>query len=372
MNITLYSVHKNKLKGEYLEAFEKIENYCKLELMDSESFSDSMDYLIDVFLTAQSKGTPVKKITGGSIEKFCKSFHSDINPKGIIRDIFHAFTFFAWYMLITIFIFDFTSDDSAGGFDFWIIMGRNSNTLLSALIGMLLGAIGGLTSKLIVRKLFFKFKKYRSIYHTIISIIVSAVFIVAFVFPMLLLENTINIGDISIGASIVICTCYLICYYIIRGFSNKASGKKFFENNNSNNKISFSSSVINAMVDECRKQYKKKNAKLIKKNKAPLTEDEYNKKFLLDTKKAGKYNIITAIILAIIYIGFIAYVAVDSTVFDTLIFAAILMILYVIIMWTIFFYPYMRRKQLAQIIEKNKISLFDDRIIDIIKANKIR
>lgn len=79
--INSYILYTEKLKGEYKEAFSKIDMYVGTNYIDELSKEEMMSNLLDIFLTAQEEGRPIEKITGKNIEQFCKNFCSGYGLK---------------------------------------------------------------------------------------------------------------------------------------------------------------------------------------------------------------------------------------------------------------------------------------------------
>lgn len=82
-----YVFYKDRLSGEYLSAFEAIEMYVRTQNFDEASNEERLSMLLDVFLTAQTTGRSVEKITGGDIPRFCRTFCADLGIKNRVLSV---------------------------------------------------------------------------------------------------------------------------------------------------------------------------------------------------------------------------------------------------------------------------------------------
>ena len=364
---SFYFDHKPKLKGEYLKTFEEVEEYFKLEIMDPDAFGDSMNYLMDVFLTAQDKGMSVKKITGDNIESFCKSFISDTARRSVPFIILEMVRRIAYIVIFLMLIFVILPRVFFDGVEFGAVMLETSDYWLSVLIGVAGGVAADVAADIVYKHIIFKLKKYRKFYHALLNIIWVAIFIGVIMLVPIYDEAEVSFG-VSNGTFLMICAGVLICCHMIYGLINKSNGKPFFSSHKrSEEKISFSTSVMRSMVSELRNMYDKGNVKLMKKGKEILTHEQFMEKFFKDTRKMKKGTIAVCIITAAIYVAFFIQVALTSTLIDTAIFIVMLSVIYILIMWSITIYPYLTRQRLADILQKNGKSIFDDDVLDYIE-----
>lgn len=364
---TFYFDHKSKLKGEFLKTFEEIEEYCKLEIMDSETFDDSMNYLMDVFLTAQDKGLSVKKITGSNIESFCKSFISDTARRSVPFIILETVRNIAWMVISLMLIFVILPRVFFDGVGFGAVMLEISDYGRTVLIGVTGGVAAGVVADMVYKQIIFKLKKYRKFYHALLNIIWVVIFIIILNLIPIPGETEISLG-ISNGTFMMIFAGVLVCCYMIYGLINKSNGKPFFSSHKrSEEKISFSTSVMRNMVSELNNIYDRGNTKLMKKGKEILTHGQFMEKFFKDTRKMRNGTIAACLFTAVVYVAFFIQVALTSTLIDTAIFIVMMSVIYILIMWTICIYPYLARKRLADILQKNGKTVFDDDVLDYIK-----
>ena len=66
-----YAFYTDQLKGEYADTFSKIEAFVHTRMVDEETEEDQLGELLDLFLSAQEKNTPVTDIVGDDLREFC-------------------------------------------------------------------------------------------------------------------------------------------------------------------------------------------------------------------------------------------------------------------------------------------------------------
>lgn len=361
-----YFDYRDKLNDEYRMTFDKIEDYCKMQFVDSAELNDSMNYLMDVFLNAQADGLPVQKITGGDIGNFCKCFLSDISIKGRISAFLEKSRLMAGIFLVLT-LFMYILPPVAEGNGLWEILSSESGESYGVFYGMVMGLIFSMildgVAHAIVKQMIFKAKKYRKAYNAIVNLLVYTVGIASL---WLIPDFEIDVPGVPLGVAPLMCIVWLVICILVKGFINVANGKPFFHKaeKTGENQLSFRSNVMRGMVEESRKDFKKKNEKLQKKGKPTLTQEQYIEKFYKNTKKSRICTWICTVSMAVFYIGIIIDVGMDSTPLDTAIFAAILVVLYIIIMYPLGIYPYLMRKRFQEVMDESGKTFFDDDIFE--------
>lgn len=101
----------DKLKGEYKEAFDKVEIYANVRNIDEVTQNDMLMELLDLFLTAQAEEKPVSKLVGSDLESFCNSFFSSYSMKTYLRSLPQKIYRFCWMILVLELIFYFGSEE---------------------------------------------------------------------------------------------------------------------------------------------------------------------------------------------------------------------------------------------------------------------
>ena len=74
-----YILLQDRLKGEYKDAFQKVQMYSTSNLIGEDTESELMMELLDHMLMAQEEGKPVSTIVGDDIEGFCEIFFCKYN-----------------------------------------------------------------------------------------------------------------------------------------------------------------------------------------------------------------------------------------------------------------------------------------------------
>ena len=96
----LYSDYRSRLDEEYGQTFDKVEEWCLTQTLSSAELNESLGYLMDVFLEAQTNGVPVRKITGSDIGSFCRGFLSDVSPLSRVKGVLEYGRSIAWIFLV--------------------------------------------------------------------------------------------------------------------------------------------------------------------------------------------------------------------------------------------------------------------------------
>lgn len=156
----------NLLKGEYKEAFTKIDLYGGMGNIDNAVYEDRIINLYDMFVEAQNAGKPVEKIIGKDIEAFCKEYYK-VEEKGHkLRDLLSRIG----YVMTVIFIYSIIDyvllTDEKGPF-----MERTVDlfpVVLGLVVGLILVVVGFLVNKFVT----FKKKKLHPMLYYIVTLII--------------------------------------------------------------------------------------------------------------------------------------------------------------------------------------------------------
>lgn len=199
-----YVVYKDKLKGEYLDLFERIEVYGISMLVDDDRFEEAMMSLVDVMCEAQEEGKPVTEIIGNDVETFCQEFFENPNyaknwlfdvPNGVYRFSIIALVFFVLDIL-------FPETETTN------LMHITSN-MGPAVVGFLFGTVFSVITGMFIRKIAPK-KTIRLGTLTVAGIVIVFVCCVA---TLTLFKE----WDIKVPAvvSCIICLCYILAYKMV-------------------------------------------------------------------------------------------------------------------------------------------------------------
>ena len=252
-----YSFYMDRLTGEYKSVFADIETYGWTVGIDDILFEEKMSELLDVFLSAQKENRTVESIIGKDVNTFCSNFFDEMPKISMVRDFFDAIKRVAWWILIIdgidILMCMGSEEEAVSDMSsFWFIF--FGTFVLSRLLGM------GVR-KLIYRKVRMSSKKRRAI--VVVSDIVLIVLLMGIALKFFDGLFTIpSIVEVSILAG------YLIIYYLV-------NHKRLKDDKHVRSKVRFSDMVANELNPTMQKKFEKKNAKRIKKEKAPYTWQEF-------------------------------------------------------------------------------------------------
>lgn len=321
--IESYIFYKDKLNDEYREAFNQVELYVNTKCFDYVTQEEYLSELLDIFLTAQSKGKPVQKITGSSIEHFCKTFCSGYGIKNRVLDFLDSVRGIVWCLFVFALIdMLFLIWDYADGIqvDFW--HSSNSINIPVYLFGLLAAVLLGYVSNLITRNIMFRIKH---ISMTVLQSIYLIVIISVMIFTFIIMNNADNLWNIPDWVVMLISVVYLFPYYL---FNYKRLKEK------KSKKVRFNNMVAQAshseFQNEMEKKFRKANKKIIKKGKAELTMEEFLKKEEKECQKSENlkrfYILLPIVITALAFIGTYFYGGFE-TLTDALIFPVIMLII---------------------------------------------
>lgn len=304
-----YVLYKDKLEGTYLETFDKIELYCMTKSMDMDIQEELLMELLDIFITAQKQGKPVDRIVGNNVETFCKNFCSGIGFKYQLKGVADSIKRISWLILM-ICLFDlFAFSDETS------IMEIRSN-IMPVLIGALIGIVLSFFWAAIFKTVMFRYKKINMKLYNITLIIGSLTLCICTI--LVTNEFHINVLDWEL---LLITGIYLVVYYVVK--------KLFFSDYIKPQKIRFADSVIEGMPRAWRKRMERKNKRLIKKGKDPMTALEFTRLLQKEHRFDKWLRIGSWGFLIVLYVGFGIAVGVDSKPLDTLIFLIILFVAYI-------------------------------------------
>ena len=159
----------NLLKGEYKEAFTKIDLYGGMGNIENSIYEDRMANLYDIFMEAQEEGKPVEKIIGKDIEAFCKEYFKVEEEGHKVRDFLRR----VGYIMTVIFIYSIIDyvllTDEKRPF-----MERTVD-LFPVVLGLVVGLVLIVAGYLVNKFLTFKKKKlHPTLYYIVILILFIA------------------------------------------------------------------------------------------------------------------------------------------------------------------------------------------------------
>lgn len=220
-----YTDYKDKLSGEYKNAFERIEAYVFTCIVDESTREERLNELLDMFLTAQNEGRAVEKIVGKDAEKFSKLFCSSFSFKNRLLNVADAlkscfmYAFVLSAVQMVFWFFDLFKD--------WAdhdIMNRYMNIDVRVIIvDFAVMALLMLVTDAIFRKAMFKMKRFSMKIYTGVGSAVMALGFIVLVAAELIAAytNVVELIDTPTVAVFAVSGTYLLFYYLSRGIKNK-------------------------------------------------------------------------------------------------------------------------------------------------------
>ena len=275
-NSYIFSV--DKLKGEYKTCFDAVETYRYTHLLDAERLEEQMMELLDQVLAAQEEGVPAKKIFGNDMERFCEKFFCDYGVKDRLFSVLMYFKVLAWSALF------FTGFGLISGLVTGEFHASIKTDLNDIIIVMWCTLVMDAIMYFIIRPIAERLPKVSSGIWITIFIVITLV--VSFCFATFLPKKEI---EISIWLIISVIILFLLVKCGIKAYKNiKQCGSIKGPNKDS---VKFVD-LVNDEVDRCfpfelYKTFTRKNARLKKKGKTPMTTEQFFAK--LDKKYNDKF-----------------------------------------------------------------------------------
>ncbi len=323
-----YVWHKDKLKNEYKNVFEKIELYGQTGTMDPLTYEERMMDLVDMFTTAQDCGRQVQKIIGTDVGEFCKEYFGEYTWKDRVKKLPKQMLPLAWLLFVfAIFAILIFVTDMENGSSFWTWKTDASGWLFGYAWGILVSVIIGV----LLRPFVFRSKKLSP------NILAIATLIIVFG-GIFCLADLMPVVELPVWIEVFVSGGYLLLYYAVRAFLNYRNHGSI-KSQEVVSKISFWGKVDEGIIQDLpkvhKKRFEKKNQKLAKKNKPLITEEEYMDEFRKEVEMDKKMSLVSTISLII----FVAVVGVSqmfqSGIADGILFILLLILIEIpIIKWT--------------------------------------
>lgn len=279
------------LKGEYKDAYERVEIYVQTMYMNEEMADEMLMNLLDSLLNAQAEGVPVEKIVGRDIKQFCKDYFAVYGKKEWLADFLKSIYRLAWVVFI-LELLEMTSSEEA----FSISM---TSDTWGYLVGAAIGGLFLVFDHLVVRPFVYRARKVNStVYSTGRMIIVIALFIAAiFLTPHKDIE--VPVLPLFLSASI-----YIVVYMIIRAvwrYRRTGSIRKIKKESLLKNaeKEAEQKDIVNACIEGFVKQYERINKKQLRKGKEPMSKGQFMEKLYEEQKNSGIYQKLGDVLLII-------------------------------------------------------------------------
>lgn len=261
-----YILLQDRLKGEYKDAFQKVQMYSTSNLIGEDTESELMMELLDHMLMAQEEGKPVSTIVGDDIEGFCEIFFSEYKLGNRFVDFLKTLYRMAWIMLVFA-ILDLVIGD-----------GVLSSSDIGAIGAIVLGGLSGSLSILIIYLLIRPLVKKRKVNATALNAI-YIVLLLASVIITCVLANRYSV-NVPAWVAVTIPAVYIVVYFIVNAITNYKKYGSIRKPKEA--KLSFfggvKESVSRELPEEWLKQWTKKNERRRRKGQAPLSEEEFMEK----------------------------------------------------------------------------------------------
>lgn len=242
-----YILLQDRLKGEYKDAFQKVQMYSTSNLIGEDTESELMMELLDHMLMAQEEGKPVSTIVGDDIEGFCEIFFSEYKLGNRFVDFLKTLYRMAWIMLVFA-ILDLVIGD-----------GALSSSDIGAIGAIVLGGLSGSLSILIIYLLIRPLVKKRKVNATALNAI-YIVLLLASVIITCVLANRYSI-NVPAWVAVTIPAVYIVVYFIVNAITNYKKYRSIRKPKEA--KLSFfggvKESVSRELPEEWLKQWTKKN-----------------------------------------------------------------------------------------------------------------
>lgn len=288
-----YVAYIDQLNEEYQEVFSQIETYLSAENIDSVTRGDQLNDLMELFLTAQNAGTPVRNMTGNNLEQFCRCFVSEYGWKQRLQYAAEFFKAPAWFVLVFS-VLDLIPAILDGGLGA-VFSVENTTNIPGYLLIVALSAVAGMMVGAIIRHFMFRFKRVSMMALKLsVSVISLAVMIPSMLF-FLFRESPV---PVPAWVTAIASALYLTVYYLFNGRrlkEHKSGQVKFWD--------TVEEDVLKELPKEMETKYQKANQKSMKKGNGELPMEVFLEKEEQDCKKVLKHKrsyILAAILITAI------------------------------------------------------------------------
>ena len=292
-----YGFYVDKLNPEYRHVFDQVELYIGTQRIDDNTREENMGQLLDMFLTAQTAGKPVEKITGSNIEAFCKTFCSEFSWKNRLYSLMDGLKGLSVGLLLICVLDVIELAVQNEKVSVWQAV--SSFPISGYFLGVLCGCVAGMLSNMVVRRFMFKSKRVSMRLLKVITWGFTGISCAA-MFVLVLSDR----NEISCPIWVVaLCAVgYLMVYYLL-------SHKRLKEQKR--DKVKFSDLVGEEMKktlpEEMEKKYQSVNKRRIRRGMGKLSMEEFldnEEKACNDSKKLGFLYVAFPVIITALSLPF--------------------------------------------------------------------
>lgn len=307
----------DKLKGEYKEAFDKVEIYANMRNIDEVTQNDMLMELLDLFLTAQAEGKPVGKLIGSDLEAFCNSFFSSYTMRTYLRSLPQKIYRFCWTIFVLEMIFYFCSEEE-------ISLLHGTVDMSGYLCGIAVGVFVGFLCNAFIRPFLFRWKWLTSGKFAFFVVLLTVGLIVA---GVIFLDGYVL--ELPLFPVLLVTGLYIFIFIIVRSVWRYRSYGSIRKEKSLVEKGGFrqiAKQVADEMPEDLVKRFHKKNKKRQKKGQEPMTPEEYMEQLRKENIRTRRGDYIGPAIVVLFVLGLIIQTALTSTLIDTLIFIAVMIV----------------------------------------------
>lgn len=315
-----------QLRGEYREIFEKTELYGTFSEVNAEVQDDLMMNLFDLLLTAQEEEKPVEKIIGSDMEKFCKEYFQNYDWRERMR----YFPANLYRLTRAIFILElldyFCLEENVDLF-------QAQSNITPYLGGFGLSLIFTMMVDIFIRPMIFRLKIKPYLYYVGFLLVWAGTIALC-----IRLTDGMVLG-IPMFPILLVSGIYNLIYLMIRSvwrYRHYGSIRRPHSEAREFERSAEKASMEQIMLDMMVKKYKSKNRRLEKKGKKGLTPGEYTEQVRGEYEKLRHSWIWGLLIFAAVILPSIIFTALSSTLWDTVLFALVIIVVESGIYWFIF------------------------------------
>lgn len=309
----------DKLKGEYKEVFDKAEIFAGIRNIENDESDEMLMDLLDLLLTAQNEGKPVEKVIGSDVEKFCGSYFSNYTMKKRLMDIpMKTYRLMCWvFVLELIFLLVTVVEDGATLF-------TASADVSGYLIGIGIGIIVEVLFRVLVEPWMFRWKWLTSgVYYTILLVVMTGMIIGG---VRLMQDVTLNLPMLPV---LIVSGSYVLIYLVVRSilrYRHHGSIRKEKNPFAKSAKNEFMEDMKEETWKELAKRYEKKNKRLEKRGKQPMTPENYMELLKKESIRGFKIEKVAIAFIALMDLGLVIHTALTETWLDAVMYLVVLLI----------------------------------------------
>lgn len=317
---------QEKLEGEYRDVYERVDIYSMNTELDENTTDELLMNLLDSLLSAQENGEPVEKIVGSDIEHFCREYFNVYDRRDKIGNYVTRAYKFAWVVFV-IEMIEMVINLSEG-----IPLMKMEADIAPYLLSVVAGGIVSIINDLLIYPVIVKKKKVNS---TAYSFIILSLFIVLIVAGAAWCKSR-NIV-LPLFPVLVVSSIYIVIYILVRACQRyretgsarrqKDSFRKYRKQAEGEAK---NEALMAIYAHGQANRYDRLNRKLIRKGKEPLEPEGFMEKLREEQTKLYRLRWLIDALLAVFMLGMIFFVAQDSSFVDTIIYSAMMAVIYIV------------------------------------------